>query len=212
MAERLPEVVATMRALGTPCPDHPGRPMVYLEYAAGLPADLFAALGEQLADVERASLCIDIGHVTMQHARGVRLSSSSDVHWSNLSFTDPRLPEVADQVEAATRSALRVLLELIGRVCAIGKAVHFHLHDGLATVSRAWRTTSASSPISWSRSRSRERTRCLRCSARTAWLQCSIRPYEAVHPGERHSHWKSIKLTVACPWAQRWKSSATGVI
>jgi hypothetical protein len=130
MAERLPEVVATMRALGTPSPDHASRPMVYLEYAAGLPVDVFAALGEQLADVEHASLCIDIGHVAMQHARGVSLSSSSDLHWSNLSFTDPRLPEVADQVEAATRSALRVLLELIGRVCAIGKAVHLHLHDG----------------------------------------------------------------------------------
>ena len=58
--------------------------MVYLEYAAGLPVDVFAALGEQLADVERASLCIDIGHVAIQHARGVTLSSSSDAHWSNL--------------------------------------------------------------------------------------------------------------------------------
>ena len=130
MAERLPEVLATMRALGTPSPGHAGRPMVYLEYAAGLPVDLFAALGEQLADVDRASLCIDIGHVAVQHARGVRLSSSSDAHWSNLSLTDPRLPEVADQVEAATRSALQVVLELISRVCTIGKPVHFHLHDG----------------------------------------------------------------------------------
>jgi hypothetical protein len=130
MAERLPEVLATMRALGTPSPGHAGRPMVYLEYAAGLPVDLFAALGEQLADVDRASLCIDIGHVAVQHARGVRLSSSSDAHWSNLSLTDPRLPEVADQVEAATRSALQVVLELISSVCTIGKPVHFHLHDG----------------------------------------------------------------------------------
>ena len=130
MAGRLPEVIATMRALGTPSPGHAGRPMVYLEYAAGLPVDVFAALGEQLADVERASLCIDIGHVAIQHARGVTLSSSSDAHWSNLSLTDPRLPEVADQVEAATRSALPVVLELIGRVCAIGKVVHLHLHDG----------------------------------------------------------------------------------
>ena len=47
---------------------------------------------------------IPIGHLTTQHARGVRLSSSSDVHSSALWLTDPRLPEVADQVEAATRS------------------------------------------------------------------------------------------------------------
>lgn len=130
MAGRLPEVIAAMRALGTPSAGHAGRPMVYLEYAAGLPIDVFAALGEQLADVERASLCIDIGHVAIQYARSVTLSSSSDAHWSNLSLTDPRLPEVADQVEAATRSALPVVLELIGRVCTIGKVVHLHLHDG----------------------------------------------------------------------------------
>ena len=130
MAGRLPEVIAAMRALGTPSAGHAGRPMVYLEYAAGLPIDVFAALGEQLADVECASLCIDIGHVAIQYARGVTLSSSSDAHWSNLSLTDPRLPEVADQVEAATRSALPVVLELIGRVCTIGKVVHLHLHDG----------------------------------------------------------------------------------
>jgi hypothetical protein len=130
MAERLPEVVATMRALGTPSPGHANRPMVYLEYAAGLPVDVFADLGEQLADVERASLCIDIGHVAIRHARDVTLSSSSGAEWSNLSLTDPLLPEVVDQVEAATRSALPVVLELIGRVCAVGKVAHFHLHDG----------------------------------------------------------------------------------
>jgi hypothetical protein len=58
------------------------------------------------------------------------LTSSSGVAWSNLSLTDPRLPEVVDQVQEATRSAVRAVLELIDRIAAIGKRVHYHLHDG----------------------------------------------------------------------------------
>ncbi len=136
MAERLPEVVDVMRALGTPTPGRFARPMIYLEYAAGLPVDLFATLGERLADVERASLCIDIGHVGIEHARSVTLHSPSGAAWSDLSLTDPRLPEVVGQVQAATESARTVVLELIRRIGAIGKPVHFHLHDGHPLVSR----------------------------------------------------------------------------
>jgi hypothetical protein len=136
MAERLPDVVATMRTLGTPSPGRAGRPMIYLEYANGLPVDLFAALGEQLADIELASLCIDIGHVGVEHARSVCLSSNSGAAWSNLSLTDPRLPEVAEQVQSATHSAVAVVLELIRRIGCTDKPVHFHLHDGHPLVPR----------------------------------------------------------------------------
>jgi hypothetical protein len=136
MAERLPDVVDALRAVGTPTPGRNARPMIYLEYAAGLPVDLFAALGERLADVELASLCIDIGHVGIQQARSVTLHSPSGVDWSNLSLTDPRLAEVAEQVQAATESARAVVLQLIRRIGAIGKPVHFHLHDGHPLVPR----------------------------------------------------------------------------
>jgi hypothetical protein len=134
MAEQVAEVVNAMRALGTPIPA--GRPMIYLEYAAGLPVDLFASLAEQLADVERASVCIDIGHVGIEHARSVTLRSPSGAAWSNLSLTDRRLSEVTEQVHSATRSARTVVLKLIRRIGAIGKPVHFHLHDGHPLVPR----------------------------------------------------------------------------
>jgi hypothetical protein len=136
MAERLPDVVDALRALGTPAPSHNGRPMIYLEYAAGLPVDLFATLAQQLADVERASVCIDIGHIGIEYARSMTLHSPSGAAWSNLSLTDPRLSEVVEQVQSATESARRVVLELIRRVGAIGKPVHFHLHDGHPLVAR----------------------------------------------------------------------------
>jgi hypothetical protein len=130
MVDRLPDVVAALRALGTPAPAHAARPMIYLEYATGLPVDSFVAVAEQLADVELASLCIDIGHVGIQHAKSLPLRSSSGAAWSNLSLTDPRLREVVNEVQSATQSALQAVLELIGRVGSIGKPVHFHLHDG----------------------------------------------------------------------------------
>jgi hypothetical protein len=136
MAERLYEVVDTMRALGRATLGRGGRPMIYLEYAAGLPVDLFATLGEQLADIELASLCIDIGHVGIAHARSVTLHSPSGAAWSDLSLTDPRLSEVTDQVQSATHAARMVVLELIRRIGAIGKPVHFHLHDGHPLVPR----------------------------------------------------------------------------
>jgi hypothetical protein len=130
MAERLAELVAAMRALGATSGARVGRPTVYLEYATGLPIEAFISVAEQLADVELASMCIDIGHVGIQHARDLPLASTSGVAWSNLSLTDTRLPEVVDQVQAATRSAVRAVLELIDRVARIGKPVHYHLHDG----------------------------------------------------------------------------------
>ena len=127
MAERLPEVARTYACARHAFARPFCRPMIYLEYAAGLPVDLFATLGEQLADVERASLCIDIGHVAVEHAGAVRLSLPSGRGTGRISrSTDPRLPEVVGQVEAATESALQVVLELIRRICAIGKPVHFH--------------------------------------------------------------------------------------
>jgi len=130
MADRLAQLVAVMRTIGTPTSPRAGRPMVYLEYATGLPIEEFVYVAEQLADVELASMCIDIGHVGIQHARGLPLTSSSEVAWSNLSLTDNRLSEVVDQVQAATRSAVPAVLELIDRITVIGKRVHYHLHDG----------------------------------------------------------------------------------
>ena len=66
MVDRLPEVVTALRELGTP---RAGRPMVYLEFATGLPVDRFVELARRIADVELASMCIDIGHVGIQQAK-----------------------------------------------------------------------------------------------------------------------------------------------
>src|SRR5664280_3082827 len=58
MVDRLPEVVTALRELGTPRPVRAGRPMVYLEFATGLPVDRFVELARRIADVALASICL----------------------------------------------------------------------------------------------------------------------------------------------------------
>jgi hypothetical protein len=130
MADRLPEVIRALRALGTSRPGPPGRPMIFLEFATGLPVDRFVELAQRVADVELASMCIDIGHVGIQQAKRSLIESRPDLTWKGLSALDPRLPEVVDEVQAATRTALPAVLRLTETIGEIGKPVHFHLHDG----------------------------------------------------------------------------------
>jgi len=130
MVDRLPEVVTALGELGTPRPGRAGRPMVYLEFATGLPVDRFVELARRIADVALASMCIDIGHVGIQQAKRSLIESRPDLTWKGLSIRDPRLPEVVDEVQAATGTALPAVLRLTETIGAIGKPVHFHLHDG----------------------------------------------------------------------------------
>jgi hypothetical protein len=130
MSDRLPDVVAALRQLGTPGPGSTARPMVYLEFATGLPVDRFVDLAQRVADVELASMCIDIGHVGIQQAQRSLIESRPDLTWKGLSTRDPQLRDVIGEVQAATRTALPAVLRLTETIGAVGKPVHFHLHDG----------------------------------------------------------------------------------
>ncbi|PZS21654.1 MAG: hypothetical protein DLM60_05990 [Pseudonocardiales bacterium] len=126
MADRVPDVVAALRALG----GRPERPQVFLEYAAGMELERFAEIGEGLRDVEGVSLCIDSGHVGIKLAR-VRFAKRHDgLALRTLSPADPRLPALIEDVQAAVDSALPAVLELTRTLGGFGKTVHFHLHDG----------------------------------------------------------------------------------
>lgn len=131
MIDRLPEVVSALRDLGSASgPNRAGRPMVYLEFATGLPVDRFVDLAHQITDVEFASMCIDMGHVGIQQAKRSLRAARPDVAGTDLSAEDPGLPGVVEDVQAATRTALPAVLELTDLIGVIGKPVHFHLHDG----------------------------------------------------------------------------------
>ena len=108
----------------------PGPPRLWLEYAAGLDPGRFLAVAERLAPIPTAGICLDVGHVGIRAARTTfgHLHPGLDV--TTLTTTDPRLPELVDDVQAAVRSALGTVLDLIRGLALLGGPLHFHLHDG----------------------------------------------------------------------------------
>lgn len=113
-----------LRELG----DRESGPMVFLEYAAGAPLDWFVAMAHRVADVPRASSCIDVGHVGLAEVRR-HLAAEPDAR-AAFSLTDADLPDHVDRVQEATRCGLPAVLGLIADLAPLGKPLHFHLHDG----------------------------------------------------------------------------------
>jgi hypothetical protein len=129
--DRLPDLVAVAGTLSAVLAAS-GPARLSIEYAAGLTAEQFVAIGAALRDVERVGLCVDIGHVGIRQARWefARRRPESVRDLADWHTSDPDLPEVIGDVQAAVASGLGVVLELITALGAQGKPVHFHLHDG----------------------------------------------------------------------------------
>jgi hypothetical protein len=128
MRHRTDDAVAALREVGRPRPDQPGRPMVFLEYAARLGPEWFADLATRIADVELASVCVDTGHVGIEAAQRALAALRPDV--GTLTPRSPQLPGAVTEVQEATRTALPAVLELIRAIGPLGKPLHVHLHDG----------------------------------------------------------------------------------
>jgi hypothetical protein len=126
MAANLSELLTALRMLG----NERAQPTVYLEYAAGMDLGAFYEIGEGIRDVQGVSLCIDTGHVGIRRAHARFALLHPDIHLSDLSAGHPRLPDLVSDVQDAVRSALPALLDLIQATSALGKTVHYHLHDG----------------------------------------------------------------------------------
>ena len=126
MAARTDDLVKALRELG----GRPDRPWLFLEYAAGLEPGWFIEVAERLRDVERVSFCIDVGHVGIRQARSSFSREHPQLDLAALSPQDPRLPDLAGDVQRAVGSALPAVLELTGALGRVGKPLHLHLHDG----------------------------------------------------------------------------------
>lgn len=127
MAAHTGQLVARLRELGSRLHR---RPYLLLEYAAGHDPGWFVEVGEQLRDVERVSLCIDVGHVGIRQARHNFSQAHPGLDLAALTPQDPLLPELIDDVQSAVGTALPTVLEMIRALGRIDKPLHFHLHDG----------------------------------------------------------------------------------
>ncbi len=130
MRDRMPEVRDVLSGLGTPRPGEPPGPVVLLEYAAGLELDWYVELAGQLAGIERAGCCVDIGHVGIRLSQRALADARPELASRPLTPRDPRLPDLLPEVEAASRAALPAVLELLRGLGAAGTRTHLHLHDG----------------------------------------------------------------------------------
>ena len=130
MATRTDELVSTMAELSRQLETGPDRPYVFLEYAVGLELDWFVEVADRLQDVERVSLCIDVGHIGVSQARRDFRRGHPDLDLAAIHPQDDRLPELIADVLGAVESALPAVLATTRALGDIGKPVHFHLHDG----------------------------------------------------------------------------------
>ena len=86
-------------------------------------------MAERLRDAERVSCCIDIGHLGVRQASAIFGRSHPGLSLRSLSPQDGRLADLAADVQQAVASAGQEVLDVIRSVGAVGKHVHFHLHD-----------------------------------------------------------------------------------
>jgi len=104
-------------------------PMLFIEYAAGLEPNTFARFFASIRELTRISACIDVGHVGIRQARGAYSQIHPGQDICELKSQDALLPQVMADVEAAVSAAAVTVLDLVEGFGALGKPVHFHLHD-----------------------------------------------------------------------------------
>lgn len=134
---RLEEVVTAFRRLDQRLARIDDAPMLFVEYAVGLELDYFATLFERTRDLSHVSACIDIGHMGIFSCRQrfAERFGGQDVCVLRPDTAD--LPERIEAVQQAVREAQSIVVDLVSRLTALGKPLHFHLHDGhpLSTLS-----------------------------------------------------------------------------
>jgi hypothetical protein len=137
LAARMAQFVEAAHAMNSWLEPIEGGPHLFIEYAAGLPPARFVEFFTAIRALPRITAAIDIGHVGVQQARAAFASSHAEQDICALKHQPDRLPRFLPEIETAVRTALPAVLGLIEALGALGKPLHFHLHDGhpLSTVS-----------------------------------------------------------------------------
>jgi hypothetical protein len=130
IATSAPKFVRAARDLNSGLSKLPSRPIIFVEYAAGLEPDVFAGFFESIRDLPGVSAAVDIGHVGLWRARQTFARAHGGQDVCSLKTQPAELAGLMDDVQEAARSALPTVLKLIKSLGEIRKPVHFHLHDG----------------------------------------------------------------------------------
>jgi len=107
-----------------------GGPFVFIEYAVGLEVPRFVELFEEVSDCERISACIDISHIAIRQCQRAFSRSHPGIDPCDMKPGSPDLAAHVDEIQEVCHQAVHVVLDAIEGIGAIGKPLHFHLHDG----------------------------------------------------------------------------------
>jgi phosphoglucan,water dikinase len=103
---------------------------LFIEYASGLAPDIFFGLFEEISSIDHVSCCIDTGHLGLHCVRTAFASRRRGKDIFSIKPDDPSLSLYLDDIQASVETALDGVLSLIRKLAALGKPLHFHLHDG----------------------------------------------------------------------------------
>lgn len=107
-----------------------GGPLVFSEYACGLEVPRFVELFEVVRSCERISACIDISHIATRQCQRAYARPHPGIDPCGMKPGSPDLATHVEEVQEVCRMVVPVVLDAIEGVGAIGKPLHFHLHDG----------------------------------------------------------------------------------
>ncbi len=130
VAGRFEDYVRQVRVLDKRLEEAGPGPLVFIEYAVGLEVPRFVELFESVGTCERISACIDISHIAIRQCQRAFSQSHPGIDPCRLKPGSPELPAHVEEIQEVCRMAIRVVLSAIEGIGALGKPLHFHLHDG----------------------------------------------------------------------------------
>jgi hypothetical protein len=130
VAGRFEEYVRQVRVLNERLEEAGPGPMLFIEYAVGLEVPRFVELFEAVRDCQRISACIDISHIAIRQCQRAFSQSHPGIDPCGMKPGSPELPVHVEEIQEVCRMAVPVVLDVIEGIGAIGKPLHFHLHDG----------------------------------------------------------------------------------
>lgn len=128
--DRLDEYVGILQGMNQEMDEAAESPIIFIEYAAGLPTASYVALMQSIRELAHISSCLDTGHIGLWHARFLFAQMHPGKDIFDYKSDGSKLPEVIDDIQHAIRSGADEVLRVIRRISRLKKPVHFHLHDG----------------------------------------------------------------------------------
>jgi hypothetical protein len=105
-------------------------PMLFIEYAAGIPPQEFARFFDSTLEQTRIGACIDVGHVGIRAARAAFDVRHPGQDVCALKSQTQHVAQLMADIDAAVQEGAEAAFHLVGQLSQSNKPIHFHLHDG----------------------------------------------------------------------------------